>query len=128
MTRLGPIVLVVFTVGCGDAAVEPRESHPPVESPRSFDPAHAGTIRGTVRWDGELPAVEPVHVLPTTLGLEAFKERKRDNPNAPRIDPQSRGVAGAVVFLKGIDAARARPWNHAAVTVEMRDFGFTVRQ
>jgi hypothetical protein len=45
----------------------------------------------------------------------------RENPNAPAIDPPNRGVAGAVVFLRGVPADRARPWDHAAVRVEQRD-------
>jgi hypothetical protein len=45
----------------------------------------------------------------------------RKNPNAPSIDPSSRGVASAVVFLRGISAEKARPWDHAPVRVEQRD-------
>jgi hypothetical protein len=128
MTRFGPILLIFLAVGCGESTGDPRESNPPVQSPRTFDSNATGSVQGVVRWDGELPVVEPFEVLPSALGLEALKERKRANPNAPRIDPLNRGVEGAIVFLKGIDPARSRPWNPAPVSVEMKDFRFVVHQ
>src|SRR5207248_1964383 len=45
----------------------------------------------------------------------------RDNPHAPNIDSATSGVAGAVVFLRGVDPARARPWDHPPVVVEHQD-------
>ncbi len=128
MTRFGLFFLCVLASGCGESTVEPRESNPPVAATNSFDPNSAGSIQGTVRWDGELPVVEPFHVLPSSLGLEALKERKRANPNAPRINSANRGVEGAIVFLRGIDPARSRPWNPVPVSVEMKDFRFVIWQ
>jgi hypothetical protein len=50
------------------------------------------------------------------------------NPNAPAVQPRSRGVVGAVVYLKGVDPERARPWDWAPVTVEQRGRQFHVLQ
>jgi hypothetical protein len=52
----------------------------------------------------------------------------RPAPNAPRIDPATRGVAGAVVMLRDVGPAAARPWDHPPVTVEVHDERLMVRQ
>src|SRR5262249_39172772 len=52
----------------------------------------------------------------------------RANPHAPAIDPATRAVKDAVVFLRGIDPRRSRPWDHPPVRVEMRDYLLVVRQ
>ena len=46
----------------------------------------------------------------------------------PRIDPQNRGVANAVVFLRGVDPHRARPWDLDPARVELRDYQIHIRQ
>jgi hypothetical protein len=58
----------------------------------------------------------------STVG-EQFTGPRRDhpNPNAPVIDPQSRGVGNAVVFLRGVDPRRARPWDLGSVRVVWDD-------
>jgi hypothetical protein len=50
------------------------------------------------------------------------------NPNAPVVDPATRGMRGAVVFLRGVDPDRARPWDLAPVQVEFRDRQLHVHQ
>jgi hypothetical protein len=45
----------------------------------------------------------------------------RPNPGAPRIDPQTGAIGNAVVFLRGVDPGRSRPWDHPPVRVELRD-------
>ena len=40
-----------------------------------------------------------------------FEFRTAKNPNRPQIDPKSRAVADAVVFLRGIDPASVGPWD-----------------
>jgi hypothetical protein len=52
----------------------------------------------------------------------------RPHPNVPRIDPATRGVGGAVVTLRGVDPATARPWDHPPVTVELDDERPMIRQ
>jgi len=87
-----------------------------------FDPATAGSIQGRVVWDGDVPQVAPFEYrrnLPS--GNPAEARLIRENPNAPRIDAQARGVAGAVIMLRGVEAWHGRPWDHPPVRVEHRD-------
>jgi hypothetical protein len=94
----------------------------PSEMSRDFDPASAGTIEGQVKWLGAIPAVE-AYRAPLSPGNEHPGQPRRywPNPNVPRVDPATKAVAGAVVFLRGIDPRRARPWDHPPVHVELRD-------
>jgi hypothetical protein len=54
--------------------------------------------------------------------------RLRANPFVPVIDSTSHGVAGAVVYLRGVDTGKARPWDHPRVVVEQRDLQLHVLQ
>src|SRR5262249_13881410 len=49
-------------------------------------------------------------------------------PNLPEVDPETKGAAQAVVFLRDVDLDKARPWDHAPVEIEHRDFRLHVRQ
>jgi hypothetical protein len=60
--------------------------------------------------------------LPTEL-RKAFP-----NPNAPTVDPAGRGVANAVVYVKGVNPEESRPWQHEPVTVFLRDYQLRVEQ
>jgi hypothetical protein len=117
-------------VGCGRSPAEPTASAPP--APRldvgaRFDPATAGTIRGQVLWLGDVPAVAKMTAaLPDGSG--GYRWAEMPNPFAPVVDENTRGLAGAVVYLKGIDPAAGRPWDLPPVRVEMRDFQIRVRQ
>ncbi len=77
-------------------------------------------MAGTVTWAGEIPTVPLVN----GLVRNGTGSKWGDVPNhfAPRIDANSRGVAGAVVWLTGIDPAKAKPWPYPPLTVEARDF------
>jgi hypothetical protein len=50
------------------------------------------------------------------------------NPHAPLIDPQTHGVGNAVVFLRGVDRRRSRPWDLPPVRVELGEYRLQVRQ
>src|SRR5262249_16209975 len=77
---------------------------------------------GRVTWDGAIPSVPPFTIRAHALAGLGLRERSiRDNPNAPQIDPGSRGVAHAVVYLRGVEPARSRPWDLPPVRLEMRD-------
>jgi hypothetical protein len=124
------LVSVAALSGCDDSAAPPQ---PPMETVveigRDFDAATAGTIRGQVIWQGAVPEVPGYHA-PISPGAENAGQPRRfwPNPNVPRIDSASKGVAGAVVFLRGIDPRRARPWDHPPVRVELRDYQIHVCQ
>src|SRR5439155_22822791 len=93
-----------------------------------FDPATAGTIQGQVRWLGETPLIEPLTLPANPLAAEVLRKKQVwPNPNAPRIEEQTKGVADAVIFLRGVDVGHARPWDHPPVRVEQRACAFHVR-
>jgi hypothetical protein len=123
-------LLLFFLPACGDPTSKPAPSAPERTSGESFDAAATGTVAGTIRWQGSVPAIAPFRALEEPLVLSVPSPAARDwpNPNAPRVDPGTLGLSSAIVFLRGIDARKARPWNHPAVRVELRDQTFHVRQ
>jgi hypothetical protein len=113
-----------WIVGCTDTTPPAHESPDATPRQRSseFDAAHTGTIRGQVKWQGDAPVVPPFEVHANLPADHPGQARLfRANPNAPVIDEDQRGVAGAVVLLRGVDSAKARPWDHPPVRVEQRD-------
>lgn len=88
-----------------------------------------GSLSGRVLWEGDVPVVEPFavrtngHFARTKLIGKHFP-----NPHVPIIDEASRGVQGAVVWLRDVDVKKSRPWDHPPVHVEQADFQFAVRQ
>lgn len=126
MILLGVAVLS----GCDGLAAPPESPADSVADIGSdFDAATAGTIHGQVTWQGAIPEV-PAYHAPVSPGLEHARQPRRlwANPNVPHIDPSSKGVAGAVVLLRGVDPRRARPWDHPPVCVELRDYQIHVCQ
>jgi hypothetical protein len=87
-------------------------------------------VAGRVRWAGAVPDVEPFRCIaePLVDPFAAGPIRTWSNPNAPRVDRRTAGLASAVVFLRGVDPQRAKPWDHPAAGVEVRDKRFQVRQ
>ena len=132
-TRIGcriTLLVAAALAGCDDAPAPPGPpAGPAAEAVGAFDPTTAGTVEGRVTWAGDIP-VAPAFRAPVSPLCEEATGPKREwvNPNAPRIDPQSRGVGNAVVFLRGIDPGRARPWDLDPVQVELRDYQIHVRQ
>ncbi len=114
--------LPLAALGCDEVRHPAPGQAPPAPVARHFDEATAGTIAGRVTWTGPLPKVPPFEIRAFVLAGKAGQPRLiRENPNAPAVDPASRGVAGAVVFLRGVAADKSRPWDHAPVRVEQRD-------
>jgi hypothetical protein len=129
---LGCLALLgaVLAFGCDETAPPPEAPiDPPVEMGRDFDPATAGTIQGRVLWDGEIPEVPSYHA-PVSPGVEHAGDVRRDwpNPNAPHIDPHTKAVVDAIIFLRGVDPRCARPWDHPPVRVELRDYQIHICQ
>lgn len=123
--------LILALSGCTDRGQEaPALAPTPAPALAShFDPATACTLRGQVTWDGEILVVPPFEVWSIPLAEDGSREKHTaPNPNAPAVDPHTRGVANAVVFLRGVDSGHARPWDHPPVRVEMRDRQFHVLQ
>jgi hypothetical protein len=110
-------VLLLLVAGCIERPTEEPTPPPDTRSSR-FDASTAGSVTGEVTWARGLPDVAPF----TVWKLLGSKEQGRflhDNPNAPLIDPQSRGFAGAVVFLRGVTPEHACPWDLPPVRVEV---------
>lgn len=123
-------LLMVAVLGCGEAPAVPPEQPCPLDNAGAeFEPLTCGTIRGRVTWEGEVPRVEPFTLIPVAINANLKLEKQvKDNVNAPLIDPTNRGVGNAVVFLRGVDPVRGRPWDLPPVAVEMRDQRFHIQQ
>jgi hypothetical protein len=120
-SRLLGFAVVALAAGCDDLHVQlptPEAGTAPVTMGTRFDPATVGVVRGSVTWVGDRPTVPPLRVCRITATGPQWLAVP--NPNAPRITPAG-GLAGAVVFLRGIDPAAAAPWPHPPVTVEADD-------
>ncbi len=114
----------LLTFGCEEVTPPARDvrAFPNSALSCSFDAATTGTVQGSVTWQGELPNVPPFVTRPHPLAGLGLRERQvREHPNAPRINPETRGVANAVVYLRGVDPKRSRPWDLPPVRLEMRD-------
>ena len=99
---------------------------PPVGA-TAFDPARCGRIEGRVTWPGPLPKVDNfIFGMPKPDGSAVI--RMMPNPNRPRIDDTSKAIAGAVVFLRGVNPAAAKPWDHPPARVELRDYQIVIAQ
>lgn len=119
------LLAVFLVVGCRE---QPSETIQEREGSSSrFAPHQTGVVTGEVCWEGEPPDVSPF----TVWNLRGNKPRGRfllDNPNAPRIDPTSRGVSEVLVYLRGVDPATTRPWSFDPASVEIGAEGLRVRQ
>jgi hypothetical protein len=119
-------------IGCGTASSQPKDELIELSGqvPASnFDPNEAGTIHGQVVWQDEIPNITPFLIRANPIGGDAVLKRQfQPNPNTPKIDQQHHGVANAVVFLRGVDATKAKVWNLPPVHVEMKDLRFHILQ
>jgi hypothetical protein len=127
--RLISIVAAALLAGCAESPPPPLSVAPQTSLPGRFDAAQSGSIAGDIVWVGPIPAVASFRSIP-----EPFTDQPpppaRDyaNPNVPLIDPTSRGVGSAVVYLRKVDPERSRAWDHAPVRVELRDQRIDVMQ
>jgi hypothetical protein len=124
------ILLLAAVLGC---AANPEPTPVPGDFPRDagrrFDASAVGTIEGTVTWEGALPSVPPFEIPANPLAGQVFHSPQiRPNANAPQIEARSKGVANAVIFLRGIEPARGKPWDLPAVRVEQRAEQFHILQ
>ncbi len=124
-----PVVLASL-VGCGPSPDESPSTSTPPPSPAigvRFDPATAGTVRGQVLWQGDVPKVpSTTAAIPDWAG--GYRWDEMPNPFAPSVDAKTRGLAHAVVSLQGIDPKAGRPWDLPPVRVEMVKHRIFVKQ
>jgi hypothetical protein len=121
-------VALMALVGCTELPDAPQTpSAKPVIS--AFNAANTGAISGRVVWDGNVPIAEPMVV--TTSAFQPFLYQNPVHctlPDYPRVDSESHGVAGAVVFLRSVDPKLAKAWNHEPVRVEFQDRAMRIYQ
>src|SRR5438128_2701977 len=73
-------------LGCGQARPDSAPAQPPSPVPSLFNPAAAGTIRGKVVWNGDLPDVPPFEIRSLVTDHKPPRPRSfQPNPNAPSI-------------------------------------------
>jgi hypothetical protein len=118
------IVLPLFLLlpaGCSSALPEldAEPIDPPVETGSAFDSARAGRVSGRVTWTGAIPNIPGFLYGVPRAGGAGFEFRTADNPNRPQIDPKSRTVGGAVIFLRGVNPTASRPWDLPPAGVEI---------
>jgi hypothetical protein len=124
--QAAPLAALLMAAGCQESGPGPEK--PPAELPArvtSFDPTTAGSVSGTVVWQGDVPKVPS---LPMRTDPPVAPGETCPHPNQPQIDPETRGVGNAVVFLRGVDASKSRPWDHSPVLLEMRGLALHVCQ
>jgi hypothetical protein len=131
LCRLWPL-LVLLATGCqSDAPGEGPATTPADPLPvagTAFDATRVGRVRGQVSWTGAIPNPPGfLYGVPRDDG-PGFAFRTAENPNRPHIDTHTRAVADAVVLLRGIDPAQARPWDLPPVQVELGEGRITVVQ
>jgi len=130
---VGSFLVLALTAALGCGGAEPRavagEAPAEQEAVTSFDAASAGTITGSVTWKGAVPDVALFEIQACPFAGKALQLRHtRPNPNTPQIDPLTKGVGSAVVFLRGVDPKVAKPWNHSPAVVEQKGCQYLVEQ
>ena len=127
------LIAVVSLCAAGGCGSDPPTTSTPTapqgqNGSTAFDPTACGTITGAVTWIGPLPEIIRLsHSVPHADG-KSYETRPVTLANAPHIEWATRGVGDAVVFLRGVDPTRARPWDLPSVSVEFRDSQIMVRQ
>jgi hypothetical protein len=125
--RLLFLLALLSATGCGTEPPAAANTQEPTPRPALFDPARCGRVEGRVSWDGQIFEL-PQFLFGVPKRDGGFDMRMMPNPNRMVIDPESRGVANAVVFLRKVDLAAAKPWDLPAVRVEMTDCNIVVKQ
>jgi hypothetical protein len=134
---IGPrlLLLLLFIVLLSGCNADPTELVRPEEAEKlsitsstSFDPANTGRIIGQLRWSGRLPDVLPISYAVPKMDGSGFDTQTTPNPNRPQINATTRAIGGAVVFLRNVDPASARPWDLPPVSVAIGNQQITVTQ
>ena len=129
MRKTSLLLFLLLTAGCGDNPqplfpLEEVHAAPAVLS--RFDANTTGKVQGRVFWQGPQP--DPAEfTFPEIFpgALPRFPECR--NPHIPKISSTG-GMGSAIVFLRGVDPQRARPWDLPQARIELSDFQILARQ
>jgi hypothetical protein len=123
----GTVLLALAVVGCDPPEAALPTDPPPAAAPHSSPrTTHAASLTGRVTWSG--PAPQPATVTAFRFAADmTFTTLTRLAPNVPAVAADG-GVGEAVVFLRGVDPAAAKPWDRPPVTIELHDERPMVRQ
>lgn len=124
--------VATFAAGCGNeppaVAGQQQQTTLPTPVAVNFDPASCGNITGLVTWVGTIPETRPaLQAIPRSDG-SGIDTRMHTLANAPRIDRVTRALDGAVIFLREVNPATAKPWDLPPTAVEFRDGQLVVKQ
>ncbi|MFQ3593193.1 MAG: hypothetical protein SNJ82_08395, partial [Gemmataceae bacterium] len=105
------LLLLLPLLGCDPPDPPPPPDLPvrPAASGTQFDAHQSGRLHGRIRWIGPLPVSTALESVDQPLELASLPIRARSNPHRLRVSKEG-GLAGALVWLEGIDPARAPPW------------------
>jgi hypothetical protein len=116
------LLIAAIPMGCDSPALPPSNEESTPRPASTFTSAACGTITGTVRWCGEQPQLPPLLAPVDPLqGPGTRGKLPRENPNLPIVDATTDGIKDAVVFLRAVDPAQSRPWDHPPARVEFRE-------
>jgi hypothetical protein len=109
----------------------PTSSAPPTSETANYIEPSAGarptgTVRGRVLWNGEPPT--PSSITGMIYTEEGSRWATVENPFTPKVDPKTRGVAGAVVWLNSQDPKQSKAWSHGPLQVEMKGKELRLKQ
>jgi hypothetical protein len=120
----GLLLWVLYTPGQPKPLHPIREPAPPADLAVVYDPARCGSVRGTVRWSGDVLVVEPIRLLDVRIPPQATPSVP--NPNRPRVN--NGRIEEVIVYLAGVDPRRAAPWKPAPVSVEVKRCALLVKE
>lgn len=127
------LVFLCALTGCHDPSLPekiPDEGNGAVPAVlgEAFDEAATGALSGTVHWQGDLPHVEPFHVLGLPGNYVVDVRKNQANPHLPRIQPSTLALQDAIVFLRKVDLTKSRPWDQPPVRIEQCDRHLVIAQ
>ncbi len=126
------LLVLLASLGCerpGETRNESIPEAPGLTPGTQFTPTACGELTGVVRWEGPLPNTPPTRAPRSPANYtDRSPIAEWPHPQAPRVDPRSGGLGGAVVFLRGIAPAQARPWDYPAARIEIAEAAIDIVQ
>src|ERR1043165_2460295 len=123
------LALSFLCSACTEPVALSATEQTPTPLAESHDAAATGTIQGRVTWTGDVPVSQEHVVRALPFNPHIHKNPARyTTPHVPMVNVQNKGIANAVVYLRGVEPAKSREWDHLPVRVEFQDRRLLVRQ